>query len=134
MTTTKALQTWLAVEHEAVWLYPVLGARFDDLLDRATASFEAHRDTRDAVLARLRDLDAEPVSAQLTYDIGTVTTIDDARSAAQTVEATISAACLALAGVAEQDDTRTYAIRNLTRAALAELTWGAPPRAFPGLP
>ena len=134
MTTTEALQAWLAVEHEAVWLYPVLGARFDDLRGRATASFEAHRDTRDAVLARLRDLDAEPVSAQLTYDSGAVTTIDDARAAAQTVEATIGAACLALAGVAEQDETRTYAIRNLTRAALAELAWGAAPRAFPGLP
>ena len=133
MTATEALQAWLAVEHEAVWLYPVLGARFDDLRGRATASFEAHRDTRDAVLARLRDLDAVPVSAQLTYDSGAFTTIDDARAAAQTVETTISAACLTLAGAAE-NTTRAYAITNLTRAALAELTWGAAPKAFPGLP
>ncbi|MET0448060.1 MAG: DUF4439 domain-containing protein [Aeromicrobium sp.] len=133
MTPADALQAWLALEHEAVWTYPVLGARFDDLLDRATASFEAHRDTRDAVLARLRALDVEPVSTALTYDVGPLATAVEARAAAQTLEAAVSAACLALAGAAE-DDGRAYAIRNLTRSAVAEMTWGAPPRAFPGLP
>ncbi|MCW2839395.1 MAG: hypothetical protein JWR55_878 [Aeromicrobium sp.] len=133
MTPTDALQAWLALEHEAVWLYPVLGARFDDLVERATTSFEAHRDTRDAVLARLRALDAEPVSAQLSYDMGALTTAAEARAAARTLEAGITAACLTLTGATE-DDARAYAIRNLTKAALAEMTWGAPPRAFPGLP
>lgn len=133
MTPAEALQAWLALEHEAVWLYPVLGARFDDLLDRATSSFEAHRDTRDAVLGRLRALDTDPVGTELTYDVGTVTTPAEARTAAQALEASIGAACLTLAGASE-DDARAYAIRNLTKAALAEMTWGAAPKAFPGLP
>jgi hypothetical protein len=133
MTTIGPLQAWLALEHEAVWLYPVIGARFDDLLDRATTSFEAHRDTRDGVLARVGRLGARPASTRLGYDTGPSTTVDEARAAAQAVEAGIAAACLILAGEAE-DDARTYAIRHLTRASLAELSWGAPARAFPGLP
>ncbi|MET0930660.1 MAG: DUF4439 domain-containing protein [Aeromicrobium sp.] len=133
MTAAEALQAWLALEHEAVWLYPVLGARFDDLLDRATASFEGHRDTRDALTTRLRALGVEPVGGRLAYDPGPLTTGAEARAAAQAVEVAIGAACLVLAGATE-DRSRAYAIRNLTRSARAELTWGAAPRAFPGLP
>ena len=133
MTSTESLQAWLALEHEAVWLHPVLGARFDELRKRASTSFEAHRDTRDNVVARLRAAGAEPVRAQLTYGVGPLTTPDEARAAARTLEAEICAACLTLAGAA-QDEGRAFAIKNLTRAALAELTWGAAPRAFPGLP
>lgn len=133
MTATELLQAWLALEHEAVWLYPVIGARRADLVDRATASFEAHRDTRDALQARLRSVGVEPVTGELSYNLGTVTTSGDAMAAAQSVEADISAVCLTLAGAVEGDGRR-YAIGHLTRAALAEITWGATPKAFPGLP
>jgi hypothetical protein len=133
MTPTESLQAWLALEHQAVWLHPVLGARFDELRQRATASFAAHRATRDAVIARLRSVDAEPVRTRLAYDVGPLTTADEARVAARTLEAEICAACLTLAGAAE-DEARAHAVTNLTRAALAELGWGAPVRAFPGLP
>lgn len=132
MTATDLLQAWLALEHEAVWLYPVIGARRADLVDRATTSFEAHRDTRDALQARLRSAGVEPVPGKLSYNVGTVTTSGEAMAAAQTVEADISAVCLALTGVVE-GEARRYAIRHLTRAALAEITWGATPRPFPGL-
>lgn len=131
--TTDALQAWLALEHEAVWLYPVIGARFDDLTKTARASFEAHRDTRDDVLTRLRALGAQPVGTQLSYDVGPLTDATEARQAARTLEAGISAACLALAGVTE-GAMRKHAIRNLQESARAELTWGARPHAFPGLP
>ena len=133
MTPAEALQAWLALEHEAVWLYPLVGARRDDLVDRATASFEAHRDTRDGLLSRVRALDVEPVVAELAYRVGPVTTSAEAEAAAQSLEARISSACLALAGAAE-GDLREHAVRNLRRAALAGLTWGAAPTAFPGLP
>jgi len=133
MTVTQALQAWLALEHEAVWLYPVVGARRDDLVDRATASFEAHRDTRDALVTRLRALDVVPVTAALAYTVGPLSTTADARTAAQSLESRIAAACLALVGLAE-DALRRYAVSNLTKAAVAEQTWGAEPRAFPGLP
>jgi hypothetical protein len=131
--TTDAMQTWLALEHEAVWLLPVLGARFDDLVDTATASFEAHRDTRDGLLGRLDALGVEPVSSRLVYDHGPLTTPAEARAAAQVLEARIASACLVLAGEGEAD-LRAYAVRNVRKAALAGLTWGAAPEAFPGLP
>jgi hypothetical protein len=133
MTPVEAMQAWLALEHEAVWLYPVIGARFDDLLARATTSFEAHRDTRDGLLARLQAAGALPVSTALTYDVGPLTTPAEARTAARTMEDQVATACLALVGLAEAE-TKVYAIKNLTRAARAGQTWGAEPRAFPGLP
>ncbi|MCL3818872.1 DUF4439 domain-containing protein [Aeromicrobium wangtongii] len=133
MTPVEALQAWLALEHEAVWFYPVVGARRADLVDRASASFEQSRDVRDALESRLRALGAEPVDAELTYDVGPVTTSEQASAAAQSLEARIAAACVLLAGVAD-DGLRRYAVRGVTRAALAEQTWGAAPQAFPGLP
>lgn len=131
--TTDALQRWLALEHEAVWFYPVIGARFDDLTKIARASFEAHRDTRDDLITRLRSMGVEPVATQLSYDVGPLANPAEAREAARVLESSISAACLAMVGVTE-DALRKYAIRGLTRAARAELTWGAEPQAFPGLP
>lgn len=133
MTPTEAEQAWLALEHEAVWLYPVLGARFEAVRERATSSFTAHRDTRDDLLARLRAHGDEPVVAALTYDSGPLTSADEARAAARTLETAISAATLTLAGATE-GAARTYAVTALTTSALAELSWGADLQAFPGLP
>lgn len=133
MTPIEALQAWLALEHEAVWLYPVIGARRGDLVDRATSSFEAHRDVRDVLLARVSALGADPVTAELAYEVGPIGSASEARAAARGVEARISAATLTLAGIAEGAQ-RAYAIRGLRRAALAELTWGSEPQPFPGLP
>lgn len=133
MTTAADLNAWLALEHEAVWLYPVIGARFPDLRTRATRSFEAHRDVRDALLSRLQRLGVDPVATELSYQLGPMKTEKQARSAAQRIESRISAACLQLAGEAESK-TRSDAIKHLRKAALAEQTWGAAPSAFPGLP
>lgn len=133
MTPVEALQAWLALEQEAVWFYPVVGARLDDLVDRATSSYEAHRDVRDELSSRLRALGAQPAAAALTYDVGPLTTTAQAQAAAQSLEGRIAAACLVLAGVAE-DGLRRYAVRGVRTAALAQQTWGAAPAAFPGLP
>lgn len=133
MTTTDALQAWLAFEHEAVWFYPVVGARLEGLRGRSSSSFEAHRDIRDELLGRLEDLDVEPVVAALAYDVGPITTAAEARAAAQALESRIGAACLALVGIVD-GETRRFAVAGLTEAAVAQLTWGAEPSAFPGLP
>jgi hypothetical protein len=133
MTPTEALQAWLALEHEAVWVYPVVGARIDDLRGRATASYEAHRDARDVLVGRLRSLGADPVEAALGYDVGRLTSASEARTLAQSLEARICAAELTLAGVAEAG-LRELAVTALRTSAVAEQTWGAPPTAFPGLP
>lgn len=133
MTATETMQGWLALEHEAVWLYPVIGARFDGLADRARESDEAHRGERDRLLARLHDLGIEPVAAKLTYDIRRMRNAEQAQRAARRLERSIAATCLTLVGESTEDDGQTYAIRGLRRAALADLTWGGRPRAFPGL-
>ena len=133
MTPDQALQAWLALEHEAVWMYPVVGARVDSLVTTARASFSAHRDTRDALVGRLRARGTDPVAAALGYDVGPIATAAEARAAAQSLEARISAAVLTLAGVAE-GDLRAYAVTALRTSALAEQTWGSAPQAFPGLP
>jgi hypothetical protein len=133
MTPREALQAWLALEHEAVWLYPVVGARVDSLVQPARASFASHRDVRDDLVGRLQTLGVTPVAAVLGYDVGPLTTPAEARAAAQSLERRISAAVLTLAGVAE-GDLRAFAVAALRTSALAEQTWGAAPQAFPGLP
>ncbi|WP_332641931.1 DUF4439 domain-containing protein [Aeromicrobium sp.] len=134
MTATEALQGWLAVEHEAVWLYPVIGARLDQLTERARASHDAHLRTRDHLLNRLQVLDVEPVPAKLSYAVGSMRTPEQATRLARRLEQAVAAACLTFAGETSDQDDQKYAITRLRRAAEAELTWGGRPRAFPGLP
>lgn len=133
MTSTEALQDWLALEHEAVWLYPVIGARFAAVADQARASYDKHRDVRDRLLFRLHQLGVEPVPTELSYDVGRVRSRALALAAARRIESGIAAACLRLAGDST-GDLRTYAIAGLRRAALADIAWGGRPDAFPGLP
>lgn len=133
MTSTEDIQDWLALEHEAVWLYPVIGARFKDVAARARAAYDEHRDVRDRLLLRLHEMSIEPVSTALSYDVGRLRTKARARAAAQEVERGIAAVCLTLTGDST-GELQAYATAGLRRAALAELAWGARPAAFPGLP
>ncbi|MGA8987638.1 ferritin-like domain-containing protein [Aeromicrobium sp.] len=133
MTPDEAMQSWLRIEHEAVWLYPVIGARFDGLASKARSSYLAHRNRRDQLLARLHASGVDPAPTSLGYDEGPLRSTKQARAEAQRVERNIAAACLTLAGVTD-GDARTYAVDNLRRAALAQIKWGAQPTAFPGLP
>ena len=133
MTTVSAMQNWLALEHEAVWLHPLVGARFVDVIMLSRRTREAHLVTRDNLLARLREAGAEPVATALAYDVGPLTNVAEARIAVRRVETRIAAACLTLVGEAS-GELRDFATSSLRRAALDELAWGGPPRAFPGLP
>jgi len=132
MTSTEDIQDWLALEHEAVWLYPIIGARFNGLADRARASYDEHRGVRDRLLLRLHEMSVEPVSPALSYDVRRLRSKDRALAAAQEVERGIAAACLTLTGDST-GELQAYATAELRRAALAELAWGGPPDAFPGL-
>lgn len=127
------MQAWLGLEHEAIWFYPVVGSRFDALTKAAQRSYDAHRLIRDDLLARLDALGTDPVGTALTYEVGALDKAELARKAAQKIEERITAACLTLAGVTESKE-RAFATASLRRAALAELSWGAEPKAFPGLP
>ena len=60
MSAEKARQDWLALEHEAIWLHSLVGARFPALTPRARASYAAHRTVRDRLLVTLRQAGVEP--------------------------------------------------------------------------
>lgn len=133
MSAEEATQRWLALEHESVWFYGMAGGRFVDLAATARVAYNAHVATREVLLERLHRAGVEPVATALAYDVGTLGNKGDARNVARGLEARIAAACLTLVGVFEDVD-RTFATTSLRRAALAEVTWGSPPSAFPGLP
>ena len=132
MTRLDDLQAWLALEHEAVWLYGMIGARVDGLSERASTSYDAHRLVRDRLLELVDSEEGRPVSPALTYGDERVDTANDAQTAASDVEERIAAACVTLFGHSGRDERR-FAMSGLRRAALAALDWGAPVRAFPGL-
>lgn len=133
MSATTAMQNWLALEHEAIWLLPIAGARFDELNDLGHRTQDAHLIVRDDLLRRIHRLGADPVATALAYDVGPLESVAQAREAVRELESRIAAACLALVGEVSGDD-RTFATKSLRRAALAELAWGGEPKAFPGLP
>lgn len=128
----EALQAWLALEHEAVWLYGMVGARVDDLGESARRSFDAHRAVRDRLAVLIDDASAQPVGPRLTYGDDRVDSAGDARVTAQSVEQRITAACLNLFG-SSGEDGRRFAMAGARRSALASLDWGGAPQAFPGL-
>ena len=129
----RVMQTWLALEHEAVWLQPVIGARFDALSDRARRSYASHLSTRDRLIVRLVAAGATPVATAISYALGPLTKPAQATAEALRLEESISATCLMLAGITSGRE-RTFATAELRRSALAALMWGAKPEAFPGLP
>lgn len=126
----KSWQTWLAIEHEAVWLYGLIGGRIDDLTDTARVAWNRHRDTRDWLTARIRDAGAEPDGPLLSYQEAAVNSVADARRAAQTIEAKVEIAALACIGDAVHRPDVVAALRAAARAAAS---WGARPTAFPGM-
>ncbi len=130
MTRLEDLQSWLALEHEAVWLYGLIGARVDGVAKSASTSYDAHRLVRDRVIALIDRAGGQPVGPALTYGDGRIDSPKDARAAASQLEERIAAACVTVFGRA---DDRRFAMSGLRRAALAALDWGAPVRAFPGL-
>ena len=129
-TDLGSLQAWLAVEHEAVWLYGVIGGRVDDLSDDARDAWNRHRDNRDQVEAWIRTAGAEPAGPQMGYVQAAINSAAAARRAAQAVEAKVAAA--AVSNLTEPKH-RAVTVGVLRAAARAATEWGGPASAFPGL-
>ncbi len=134
MNESEALRwrVWLELELEAVWLYPVIAARFDELRTSATAAFEAHRDLRDAVVSVLADADIEPPGPLVSYEAGDLSSVDEARATAARLEQRLCASIAALSGEVGGDE-RERVVRELRATAVRAVSWGAAPEAFPGL-
>jgi len=130
-TSLDSWQAWLAVEHEAVWLYSLIGGRIDDLPAPARTEWNRHRDTRDQLTALIRSAGAEPDGPHLSYPEAALNSLADAQRAAQTIEATVQIAALAcISDTAHRSDV----VATLRASARAAASWGANPTAFPGLP
>lgn len=128
----QAWSDWLALELEAVWLYPVIGARHEALRRAAAAAFDAHVERRDELVAVFSDASTEPPGPQVSYDVGPLTSPDEASEVARSVEARICAAIVRVVGLVE-GDLRSAVVDALRETALRALSWGAEPEPFPGL-
>jgi hypothetical protein len=125
-----AWQRWLAIEHEAVWLYGVIGGRVSDLAENARLAWDRHRDTRDRLTSLIRAAGAEPDGPQLGYGTNPINTAAAGRVAAQGIEETLATAALACMS---DGSVRSEVITALRSAARSAAEWGAKPSAFPGL-
>ncbi|MEP9364528.1 ferritin-like domain-containing protein [Nocardioides sp. CN2-186] len=138
MSETDALQTTLAAEHAAVYVYGVLGGRTSRSAERATydaisSAYDAHRARRDQLAGDLRDAGADPVAAEAAYEVaGPIVTVDQITRAARAVEESCAATYSWL--VAETTaDLRHWAIQALNETAVRVLTLRGTPETFPGV-
>lgn len=139
MTPTEVLQETLAAEHAAVYVYGVLGGRVSASTEPTLAAdlrtaYALHRTRRDQLVAMVLDRGAEPVPAEVSYEVPTpARTTDQQRAAARQMEAWCARTyAAAVAGTVLLE--RHWAIDALKDAAVRGLGFGAEPAAFPGAP
>lgn len=137
MTPLEAQQATLAGEHAAVYLYGVYGAQASQsrqpaLYRRILGAFHAHRKRRDQLSQAIAAGGAEPVAAEVAYDLpaamATAAELNDAalqverriaRTYGQLVESTAGAA-------------RRWALVALDDSAVRQLEFRGTPEMFPG--
>jgi hypothetical protein len=132
------LQTALAAEHAAVYVYALLGGRTSrsdapDLYAALRTAYETHRARRDRLQSLIADRGAEPVGPQPAY--ATPRRIGSARGlrhAALVIEQGCAETYAYV--VAETTGTeRRWGIGALADAAVRSLSFGAAPSALPGV-
>lgn len=139
MTPVEALQAALAGEHAAVYVYGVLGGRVSvsaspELAERIVAAYTTHRTRRDQLTAMLRDEDAAPVPAEVSYALpNPARTRRQLTAAARVTEERCAAVYAATVGSTAGAE-RQWAIDALDDAAVRQLGFGGRPDVFPGLP
>jgi hypothetical protein len=134
----EALQTTLAAEHAAVFVYGVLGGQTSasgspTVYAALTSAYTSHRARRDDLMARLQADGAEPVAAEPGYglpaDLSTPTAVTDrARALEESVTATYAYLVASTSG-----DARAWAIDALVDAAVRCTAFGGRPDRLPGL-
>jgi hypothetical protein len=141
-SSVDALQEALKAEHAAVYGYGVVGARLLGRLRRSAEShWDAHRQQRDRLMARISQRGARPVAAAPAYRLPVRVT--SARTAAELAAALEDDVVTAYAGLAGAPEAalRTLAARAMQEAVARAVRWrndAGRPRAagtaFPGLP
>ncbi|MEX0426411.1 DUF4439 domain-containing protein [Nocardioides sp. DS6] len=132
-----ALQTALAAEHAAIYVYGVLGGRTSasqdpTLADSLRTAYDDHVTARDALIDRVVAAGSDPVGSSAAYARpGGIDSPSGVRRAALQVERRCAAAYLAgMAAVTGTD--RRLLVGALGDTAVRELAFGGAPETFPG--
>jgi hypothetical protein len=133
-----ALQTALAAEHAAVFVYGALGgqtSQSDDptLYAEVTDAYVTHRGRRDRLIALLEGDGRQPVAAEPGYDLPAdlSTPVAIAGRALALERACAETYAFVVASTTAED--RTWAIDALLDTAVRELSFGGKPERLPGL-
>lgn len=138
MSELDALQTTLAAEHAAVFVYGALGGRTSasatpELYDAISSAYTAHRSRRDLLSRTIVDLGGEPVAAEASYELPSpLDRPGQVEAAALAVERS-AASTYAYLVASTVDARRRTAITALNDAAVRELAFRGTPETFPGL-
>jgi Domain of unknown function (DUF4439) len=137
--TVEALQTALAAEHAALYVYGFLGAHTSEsgqplVFAEVVDAYAVHRTWRDLLTRRLLDEGAAPTPAEPTYELPTTpATVLGVIRAARDLEARCAETyAYVVANAAGQD--RRWAVGALTRSAVRQVAFGGSPGPFPGAP
>lgn len=139
MTPIEALQTTLAGEHAAVYVYGALGGRTSASAEPALAAalraaYDVHRSRRDQVTAMIRARAEVPVVSEVSYVLpNDADTPGRCRRAAAEIEERCTQVYAAAVGSTARAN-RQWAIDALADAAVRQLGFGAEPSTFPGVP
>jgi hypothetical protein len=132
-----ALQTTLAAEHAAVYVYGLLGSRTSqtteaELYAALRAGYDAHRERRDALIGEIAALAATPTPAAPAYTPPAgLDTTDGRYQAALALERACASTYAALVG-ATTGASRLAPVAFLNDAAARELSFRGTPEIFPG--
>lgn len=132
-----ALQTTLAGEHAAVWVYGVLGGQTSRSKDPKTfaavsAAYRIHRGRRDHLIRTVIDHGAEPVASEAGYELPSDVSTSALVTAAALVTEQRCAATYADLVARTTGTLRGWAISALTDAAVRQLRFRGSPETFPG--
>ncbi|HLN79138.1 MAG TPA: ferritin-like domain-containing protein [Nocardioidaceae bacterium] len=138
MTPLQALQHTLAGEHAAVYVYGVIGARVSvsqqpDLWQRVGEAYDLHRDRRDNLTAMVRAAGADPVAAEVSYELP-----NEARTPGQLQQAALETEQRCAAVYADMVGStsganRQWALDALEDASVRLLGFGGQAEPFPGV-
>ncbi len=138
MKPLDAIQASLAGEHAAVYVYGVVGGRVSlstepELWNKVRAAYTTHRGRRDQLIAMVRAADAEPVSAEISYDLpNAAETPAQLKQASLDLEQRCTAVYADMVG-STSGANRQWALEAINDAAVRQLGFGGRPEAFPGI-
>ena len=138
ISTLEALQSTLAAEHAAVWVFGTLAAQTSrsaepTLFAALDAAHRTHRTRRDHLVRAVRDLQVEPVASAVAYELpNPAATVAQVRAAALEVTRGCVASHADLVA-STFGDQRLWAVEALTEAAVREMAFGGSPETFPGM-